>query len=132
MTALERYEPRVETLTAATRQDLVRLVGQAMRRGELGATDIIQRTEDGRHAVRVLRVRSARAGRPWVKPVVVTGGAVLVLAGAAALGWWLVGVTASLLAAAAPALLAGTVLLLVGARMVGGGPSCTVTHIRHR
>jgi hypothetical protein len=129
-TVVARYEPRVETMRAPTRTALVRAVGSAMRRGELGATDLMRPVAGG-YEIRVYRVRPAR--RPARTGLLVGLGVVVVLGGCAAIGWMLVGAVSALLSGISlAAVTVGAVLLwLAYVGIAAGGKSCTITHTRH-
>lgn len=99
-----------DVLVASSRGELVRKVGAAQRRGELGAVGLLVCSDVGAWHVRVVRVRQARRQRarwPWV-----AAGAVVVLGAAAAAGWWLVSATVAA-ASALPAVVGGAGLLLI-------------------
>lgn len=111
-----------DVLVADSRAALVRAIGAAQRRGELGAVGIPACTDVNLWHVRVTRVRTARRRRarwPWV-----AGGVAVVLAAATAAGWWL----ASAVALALPMAAGGVALLVVGSRLTRRqAPGCTVT-----
>lgn len=125
MSTLVRFEPQVDVLRASTRDALLRQVGRAVRRGELGAVDIMIRTNAG-WAVKVLRLKPAR--RQYVLAYAASG-TMLALGGLVALGWYLVTPAMQLLAAFIPVLLGGlAVRLVMGWLFRGRG--CTITHTR--
>lgn len=125
MQQLERAAVRgwPDLMVAAEKSRLLKAVGKAQRRGELGAVGPLVSGGHGIWYVRVLRIKAAPKRRPvwpWV-----AGGTVAVLTMAAAAGWWL--------ASAVSILLPGSALLTV-ALMVGRwltSPGCTITHVRH-
>ena len=125
MHSLVKFEPRVDVLRASTRDALLQQLGRAVRRGELGAVDVMVRTNAG-WAVKVYRLKPAR--RRHVLAYAASG-TMLTLAGLAALGWYLVTPAMQLLAAFIPVLLGGlAVRLAVG--WLFGDRDCTITHTR--
>lgn len=125
MSTLVRFEPQVDVLRASTRDALLRQVGRAVRRGELGAVDIMIRTNAG-WAVKVLRLKPPPRNHVLAYAA---SGTMLALGGLVALGWYLVAPAMRLLAAFIPVLLGGlAVRLVMGWLFRGRG--CTITHIR--
>lgn len=125
MSTLVKFEPQVDVLRASTRDALLRQLGRAVRRGELGAVDVMVRTNGG-WAVKVLRLKPARRRHVLAYAA---GATASTLAGLAALGWYLVTPAMQLLAAFIPVLLGG-----LAARLVIGwllrDRGCTITHTR--
>jgi len=125
MSTLVKFEPQVDVLRASTRDALLRQVGRAVRRGELGAVDIMVRTNGG-WAVKVYRLKPARRRHVLAYAA---GSTVLTLAGLVALGWYLVTPVMQLLAAFVPVLLGGLATrLAIGWLLRDRG--CTITHTR--
>ena len=121
---LAPYKPQLDVIRAPSRQQLLRLVGAAMRRGELGAVDVIRQTTTG-WAVQVYRLKPAGRAR-W--PLYVGGVAVAIL-GLAAAGWFLVGPLTALLTMLLPMVAGG--MFLRWLLELGTDQGCTITHRRH-
>lgn len=129
-----RHQGWPDVLVASSRAELLKAVGAAQRRGELGAVGLLHCADVGVWSVRVVRLRDPRPPAPaWRRPVLVGGAVVLVLGGAAALGWWLVGVTVAAVSFSLPGVLGAAAMAVVGLALLRGG--CTVvvkvTHHRH-
>lgn len=125
MSTLVKFEPQVDVLRASTRDALLRAVSRAVRSGELGAVDIMVRTNGG-WAVRVLRLKPPRRKHVLAYASM---GTMLALSGLMALGWFLVMPAMQLLAAFVPVLLGGLAARLVIGWLVRD-KGCTITHTR--
>jgi hypothetical protein len=111
-----------DVLVAPSKAQLVRKVGAAQRRGELGAVGLLVCSDVGAWHVRVVRVKHAR--RPRRVWPYVAAGVVVVLAGAAALGWWLMVATV----AAMPVILGGAVVLALSWLVFSRATGCAGIH----